>query len=260
MSQKLLVIKKIKKAAAHQHHGGSWKVAYADFTTAMMAFFLLLWLVTMVTPEKRARVAHYFREFSLFEPSGESILEGKQGITGYGDTSPPMEIPKDTQATPRVGKSAFAERLKLLVEEKLADVKDQVIVEVTKEGVKVQIVDKEGTPIFPLGSSQLSPKAKEIMRVLNQAIKDVGNPITIDGHTDALSYSTSKYTNWELSTDRASSARRELEQHGLNPDLIARVAGFAATEPLIKENPNDPRNRRISITILFPMEKVLEGP
>jgi len=251
-----VIIKKVKKVSHEGHHGGSWKVAYADFVTAMMAFFLLLWLITMVAPEKRARVAAYFKYFSLFEKSGTSIIDGGiDMLKEFGDETPRIEIPKHlVETVSKITKADLAEKLRELIEEKLSDVRDQVMVSVKEEGVQIQIVDKEGRPIFPLGSAEPSQEAKNILKVISEAIKDLENKITIDGHTDALSYATQKYTNWELSTDRASAARRELEKNGLNPDSIARVAGYAATRPLIEENPNDPRNRRISITVLFPEE------
>lgn len=248
------IIKRVKRGSHEGHHGGSWKVAYADFVTAMMAFFLLLWLVTMVSPEKRARVAAYFKYFSLFERGGKSILDGGLDMyREYGDETPRLILPKDiVEIQPAINKGELAERLKELVQERLADVKDQVLIDVAYEGVLVQVVDKEGRPIFPLGRAEISDEAKRILKVIAEGLSGLENKITIDGHTDALSYSTNKYTNWELSTDRASAARKELEKNGLNPDRIARVSGYAATRPLIPEAPDDPRNRRISITVLFP--------
>jgi chemotaxis protein MotB len=251
-----VIIKKVKKGSHEGRHGGSWKVAYADFVTAMMAFFLLLWLITMVAPEKRAKVAAYFKYFSLFEKSGTAIIDGgPELMKEFGDETPRITVPqREQEPVTKITKNDLAERVKGLIEEKLSHVRDQVLVSVKEEGVQIQIVDKEGKPIFPLGSSEASQEAKNILKVITDAIKDLDNKITIDGHTDALSYSTQKYTNWELSTDRASAARKEMEKNGLNPDRIARVAGYAATRPLIKEDPNDPRNRRISITVLFPEE------
>ncbi|HEX7519893.1 MAG TPA: OmpA family protein, partial [Candidatus Deferrimicrobium sp.] len=131
-------------------------------------------------------------------------------------------------------------------------VKDQVLVEVFEGGVRIQLVDKDGRLIFPLGSAEPTQAARKIFDVIAGSIKDVPNKIAIEGHTDALTYSSGRYTNWELSTERASAARKELEEHGLDPDRLTRVSGFAATEPLIKGNPNDPRNRRISIILQYP--------
>jgi chemotaxis protein MotB len=143
----------------------------------------------------------------------------------------------------------FKEKLRREIETKLADVKDQVLVETFEGGVRIQMMDKDGSPMFALGSAELTPTARRIIKVITENIRDTENPIAIEGHTDALPYAGNRYTNWELSTDRASSARREMEANGLAQERLVRVAGFAATDPLIKENPYDPRNRRISILV-----------
>jgi chemotaxis protein MotB len=238
--KKTVIIKKIKKELHEGSHGGSWKVAYADFVTAMMAFFLLLWLITMVSPEKRARIAHYFKYFSIFEKSGTSFMEKQSAVFNkVGDT---------------IGMNAeeFKEMIKKAIENKLADIKDQVLVDIFEGGVRIQLVDKEGRPMFELGSSQPTPLAKRILKVITENIKTIPNKVAIEGHTDALAYKSSAYTNWELSTERALTARKEMEKYGLPPERISKVAGYADTIPLIKENPIDPRNRRISILLLFP--------
>lgn len=258
---KAVVIKNVKKKVVAGGHGGSWKVAYADFVTAMMAFFLLLWLITMVSPEKRARVAAYFRHFSIYDKGGISFLEKNSAIlneTG-GEFNIPREYGRGTAGAP-TSPAELAAHLKKEVAAKLGDARDQVLVEVTAEGVRIQLVDKAGNPIFPLGGAEPSETAREMLRVIAENIRGLGNRIVIDGHTDALSYSSNRYTNWELSTERAAAARKELEKNGLNPDRLARVAGFAATEPLIRDNPNDPRNRRISITLLYPRPEEEKPP
>lgn len=256
MKEQKLIIKKIKKVSGEGHHGGSWKVAYADFVTAMMAFFLLMWLITMVSPEKRARIADYFKHFSLFEQSGSSFLEQTSEIMkeSAGES---LQVPQELgkAGVDLMSKEDLREKLKKEIEEKLAALKDQIMVDIFEGGVRIQIVDKEGNSMFERGSANLSPNAKRILGVLAENIKDLNNKVAIEGHTDAISYSSNKYTNWELSTDRASSARKELENNGLSPDRLARVAGYAATEPLVKDNPNDPKNRRISIILLYPSNK-----
>lgn len=271
MKEQAPIIKKVKKVSGGGHHGGSWKVAYADFVTAMMAFFLLLWLITMTSPEKRARLAHYFKYFSVFEKSGSSILEGQPGVTPYPGTPQQEQIREEPRTEeekrgtllsdseprgiPKLQKAELAEKLKFLVQYSLIEVKDQVMIDVVPEGVRIQIVDQEGKPMFAPGSAQLSPEAKKILKVITDALNGLDNKITIDGHTDATGYTSGKYTNWELATARASAARQEMERNGFNPDRIARVSGYAATQPLFPENPSDPRNRRISITVLFPEYK-----
>ncbi len=153
------------------------------------------------------------------------------------------------------GREEFLKQLKKDIETKLSEVKDQVLLEVFEGGVRIQLVDKEGHPMFALGSPDLTSEAKNIIKVIAKNIISQGNNVAIEGHTDALNYSSTRYTNWELSTQRASAARKELEIEGLNPDRLIRVAGYASREPLIKNNPNDPRNRRISIILLYNSSK-----
>ena len=252
--QQSVIIKRVKKKAEEGGHGGSWKVAYADFVTAMMAFFLLMWLITMVAPEKRISVASYFKHFTIFEKSGSSFMEKNAAIVNEtgGEISVPKEFNKGMKK--EVTPEELKEKLRSETEKQLADVKDQVLMEVFEGGVRIQLVDKDGREIFPLGSSEPTPAARKIFKFIAGSIKDVPNKLAIEGHTDALTYSPGRYTNWELSTERASAARKELEAHGLDPDRLTRVSGFAATEPLIKGNPNDPRNRRISIILQYPTE------
>ena len=253
-NDKTVIIKKVKKAGHEGSHGGSWKVAYADFVTAMMAFFLLLWLITMVSPEKRARVATYFKHFSIFEQSGSSFLEKSSEIMNEAGES-------EQKITPEIGgpfamkPEDFKEKIKKAIEDKLADIKDQVIVDIFEGGVRIQLVDKEGKPMFDLGSAEPTPMAKRILQVIGEQIKDLPNQVTVEGHTDALAYKGSHYSNWELSTERALTARKELEKYGLDPKKLSRVAGYADTIPFIKEDPNDPRNRRISIILMFPEQQ-----
>lgn len=269
-SQKNIIIKQVKKNIVGGHHGGSWKVAYADFVTGMMAFFLLMWLISMVAPEKRARVATYYKHFSLFEQSGSSIMSNKTAILSEsgGEVSIPKEYydkgdkaEKEKEKGKGKGKGTdpnavtpqkLQEKLKSEMQAKLKGMEDQILVEVFPGGVRIQLVDKDGQPIFPLGGSVPTEVGKKMLEAVAGSIKEVPNKIAIEGHTDALSYSSNRYTNWELSTERASAARKQLETFGLNPDSLALVAGYAATLPLIKDNPNDPRNRRISIIIQYP--------
>jgi len=255
MEDEQIIIKKHKVISAEGGHGGSsWKVAYADFVTAMMAFFLLLWLITMVSPEKQAQVSQYFEHFSIYEKSGFSFMEGSDvpiQISKFPSqrASATREAPIIDEKTLLSNREQFSKKLEQDVEIKLSDVKDQVMVRIIQDGVKVELIDKDGSLMFPLGSAELSPKAREIIAVISQNIKTTDSKIAIEGHTDALSYATNRYTNWELSTERASAARKELENNGLDPDRIIRVSGHAAMVPLIRENAFDPRNRRISVVL-----------
>ncbi|MBI5575354.1 MAG: OmpA family protein [Deltaproteobacteria bacterium] len=248
-----IIIKTVKKRSRGDGgHGGSWKVAYADFVTAMMAFFLLLWLITMAAPEKRARVATYFKHFSLFEKSGISFMEKNAAI--LKETGGEISVPNDPYGPggkKKVTREQLGDKLRRDTEERLAGVKNHVMVEVFEGGVRIQLVDMAGGQIFDRGSSAPTPVARQIFKVIAESIQEVPNKIFIEGHTDASSYASNRFTNWELSTERASAARKELEANGLDPDRLARVSGYAATEPLIREDPNDPRNRRISIILRF---------
>jgi chemotaxis protein MotB len=271
-----IIIKKVKKNAHGGHHGGSWKVAYADFVTAMMAFFLLLWLITMTAPEKRARVANYFKYFSMFDKGGSSMLEmnktsslaivdndSQDQANGSSATQPPGKEASDNNVTDDDANMTaiankrvedLAQKLKRDIEKKLADVKDQIMVDAFEGGVRIELIDKDGgRSMFPLGSTDLTPEGKKILEVIAQNIQESDCKVALEGHTDARRYSTGNYSNWELSTGRASAARRELERDGMLPNNLLRVAGYAATEPLIKTDPYDPRNRRISIVLFSNM-------
>lgn len=248
---KTIIVKKIKKGHAAAH-GGSWKVAYADFVTAMMAFFLLMWLLAMVSPEKRAAVSEYFRNFSIFEKSGQSFMMGqtqvleKQG--GDIKTIPAKEIGKG--AGGEISAENMKEKLKKAVEEKLRGLKEQVMIDTFEGGVRIQLIDTEGSSMFASGSAQPTDRARQLLKLIAENIKDTPNKIAVEGHTDAAPLKKGQTTNWELSTGRASSARKELESGGIVQDRIARVVGYADQDLLIKDKPEDARNRRISIILL----------
>lgn len=244
-----IIIKKIKKG--HKgHHGGAWKVAYADFVTAMMAFFLLMWLLAMVSPDKRAALSEYFKHFNIFESPGQTFMMEGQMQMLQEPTPDVKAAPQFLERDTGISQEDLKEKLRKAIEEKLRALKDQVIVDVYEGGVRIQIVDMVGKEIFRLGSAEMTPIAREIIKIVSEHTKDLPNRIAVEGHTDASPFVGGKVTNWELSTDRASSARRELERNGIDPERIARVVGYADTELLIKDNPRDPRNRRISIILL----------
>jgi chemotaxis protein MotB len=276
-----------RKKGGEDHGGshGSWKVAYADFVTAMMAFFLLMWLLNMSSQEQRVKLSYYFKYFSLFEKGGTSMLQlsddamqsianietgegGKDGKEASGADTPPGEPIKEAEkeveveeVVVEVKKEDLQERLKKLIEMKLADVKSQVLVDLFEGGVRVQLMDNDGALMFPVGSVSLSPKAKEILKVITENIRGVAGKVAIEGHTDARPYPSQEYTNWELSTERASAARKEMDRDGLDVKRIIRITGYADTEPLIKEDPFDAKNRRISILIYSDIsEKKIKEP
>ncbi len=246
----------IKKRKGDDHglgHSDSWKVAYADFVTAMMAFFLALWLMSMTAPEKRARVAHYFRHFSIFDKGGQTFLDKKANsiLQDKGSSSDKVFAEMYGAASGKTSREAVRNAIKEAIEKKLGDVKDQVILDVFEGGIRIQLVDKKGKPMFKLGSAEPTELAKRILRIIAEKIRSLPNHVVIEGHTDALPYQSEHYTNWDLSTERALAAMRVLKEFGFNPKKLEKLAGFADTSPLIKENPRDPRNRRISILVLF---------
>lgn len=247
-----IIIKKVKKISGGGAHGGSWKVAYADFVTAMMAFFLLLWLLSMVAPEKRIQLSTYFTHFSIFEKSGTSFMEKASEVfseSGESGQKVPQEMLGDTPG--QMSAEQFKDTVKQAIEEKLGDIKDQITVDIFEGGVRIQLVDKEGKPMFDLGSSEPTSLATRIMQVLGEQIKVLPNPVSVEGHTDSVAFRSTTRGNWELSTERALAAKKQLESFGLNSKRLTRVAGYADTVPFIKEDTEDPRNRRISIILLF---------
>jgi chemotaxis protein MotB len=261
MKQDRIIIKKVKKVTGGGHHGGEWKVAYADFITAMMAFFLLMWLIAILSPEKKEHMAQYFKEFSFMQNGGVGFLDSNSGITsgsGPGKVNFTSELVRG--GPNQLTQEELRDKLKKDIETKMANVKDQILVDIFEGGVRIQMIDKEGQPMFPLGSPELTSTARGIIKVITKTIIGLNNEVAIEGHTDALNYSSTRYTNWELSTERASAARKALETQGLNPDRLVRVAGYASKEPLIKDNPSDPRNRRISIILLYKSLKDAKMP
>lgn len=245
----LIIIKKKKKGEGGGHHGGSWKVAYADFVTAMMAFFLLMWLLSTASQNTKEQIAYYFKNFSIFQ---EGSGAAPQTLLSPQNSSPEITVTPTPLASgdPAVEEiDTLQELLEKEIEEKLADVKDQIVISRFQGGVKVDIMDKSNAPMFPSGSTELTASGRRIIGVIAEHLKTKKNLLEIEGHTDAVSYSTKQFSNWELSTSRASSARIELEKHGIDPKRLIRVSGYAATEPIIKANPYDPRNRRISIRL-----------
>ncbi|MBN2653647.1 MAG: OmpA family protein [Nitrospirae bacterium] len=249
---KTIIVKKIKKGGGG-HHGGSWKVAYADFVTAMMAFFLMLWLLAMVSPEKRAALSEYFKNFSLFSESGQSMMSGSteimQNAEGEVKHSPSkFDTPQDINIEAQ--KEKLKEMIRKAIEQKMAALKDQVIIDVVDDGIRIQIVDTEGGWMFAPGSAQPTERANQLIGLVAEYVKETKNKIAVEGHTDASPTKSSGNGNWELSSARASSARKALENNGLTEKRIERVVGYADNQLLFKDKPNDARNRRISIILL----------
>jgi chemotaxis protein MotB len=252
--KKAVIIKKVKKGGHGGHHGGAWKIAYADLVTAMMAFFLLMWLLNNVSEEKKEQLSIYFKEFSVFDGPPPSMTMGAGGEKS-SDTERLVPIMMEgTVGMYAEGKSQeeiLKEAMAKAIEEKLKEYKDELIVDTFDNGVRIQMLYGEGNPFFESASSELTGDARNVLKVIADTVRDMPNQVAVEGHTDAkpLGGPGSRYTNWELSTDRASSARLILQEFGIDPKRMVRVAGYAATQPLIRENPEDPRNRRVSILL-----------
>lgn len=329
--QQSIIIRKKKGGGHGGHHGGAWKVAYADFVTAMMAFFLLMWLLNVTTDAQRRGLADYFAPASIsLSTSGAGGVMGGQTITTNGaqisDKSPPatdeeapspetpqegegVDVGKGDQAAQgkakegdkssggkeKEGEMAAGEQisgdkaagnalevgggvnmndaksvaeamqheeehfkkaesaLKQAIEgsDSLKEFAQQLLVDRTTEGLRIQIVDQDSYSMFPSGSSIPYEKARELLRTIGKVIAVLPNEIAISGHTDSIPFSlTSRRDNWTLSTERANVSRSEIVYAGVDDKRIARVVGMAARDPLVIENPKDPKNRRISIVLL----------
>lgn len=252
MSTPPIIIKKVKKVVGG-HHGGSWKVAYADFLAGMMTFFLLMWLVTIMEPKQKAQIAAYFRKFNIFEKAGISMLmeyykSGK--ITSSKLKTVSQEIP------PVKGE---AEHFKRVVETYLKSLREHILINIEEEkkSLRLEIMELVNKPLFYSGSAELTPETKKILGVLAKELRDMNVTIEVEGHTDAVPSRRGKLGNWELSTARALSAMLELEKNGVQPEKIVSVAGYADNFLLFKDNPFDPRNRRITLVIKFEQPPLL---
>lgn len=262
------IIKKVKKVAAEEHHGGAWKVAYADFVTAMMAFFLLMWLLNATTEDQRKGIADYFNPtvpISQISGGGSDVLNGSTIFAektlakdGSGGAKATQGIADEEKNTVSDENGDAAEKLKSLEEslhDQIAGSEDKglsqhIQTRVTPEGLVIELVDTDGSPLFDVGSTNASSTLHLLLRAVTSSLSLVENDISIVGHTDSLAYSGARdYSNWELSTDRANVARRLMVQQGFPQGMIDEVAGKADTEPLVDDR-YAPQNRRISITIL----------
>jgi chemotaxis protein MotB len=272
-SQRPIIVKRIKKSA-HGHHGGAWKIAYADFVTAMMAFFLLMWLLGSTTKSDLQGIAEYFKtplKVALEGGSGSgdsaSIIKGggtdltrRSGQVKRGDIPPTKKIINLDDAKKTVEKQEKAKledlkgKLDKLIESNpmLKQFKKQILVDITSEGLRIQIVDEKNRPMFTIGSSVMQPYAREILHEIGKVLNDVPNKVSLSGHTDATPYSggESGYSNWELSADRANASRRELISGGMLDEKVIRVVGLSSAVMLDAKDPFNPINRRISIIVL----------
>ncbi len=260
-----IIVKKVTVVAAG-HHGGAWKVAYADFVTAMMAFFLLLWLLGATTEDQRKGLADYFTP-TLVKTKEQSA--GADGVLGGSslvdvDSYPhaagqtgtkTLTVPRDATGGPKEG-AASVKQIERRVAEAIADkerlkrLMRQVRMVDTTTGIRIDLVDDADFSMFSLGTTVLTTDARALLDLIAEAIGPEGGKITVRGHTDALQYrDPARVNNWSLSAGRAETTRQMLIRHGIARNRFRRIEGVADTEPLIANDPSDPRNRRISITL-----------
>ena len=276
-----IIVKRVKKVAGG-HHGGAWKIAFADFATAMMAFFLVMWLMTSATPEQKKAISGYFQDPIGFT---ESASPYAIDLGGTPTPAPERTLNPDISETPEsqpdetgvstdqietLADKMEQERLELLLQElqnkveenpELQRFKDQILFEITQDGLRIQIMDAENRPMFALGSANLQPYFEDILLVMADTIRAVPNKISISGHTDAKPFAgLSDFGNWELSSNRANAARRVLIAGGYPDEQVARVVGYASSALFDREDPFNPVNRRIDIVVLTKKaQRAIEG-
>ncbi len=240
MAAKVQPIIVIKKKGSHGgHHGGAWKVAYADFVTAMMALFIVLWLTSQSDPVKKA-VAGYFND-----PKGLSALLGTT-LSGTGNGA----IPAPEQNLKQLQQLKEKLEQEIQASKELEKLKKQIEITITPEGLRIELLEGKDGTFYQSGSAKLSSNGQELLALLATELKTLPNQLQIEGHTDAAPYSNdANYGNWELSADRANSARRLLQQDGVRTDQVTQVRGYADQLPRVTNNPFDPSNRRISILV-----------
>lgn len=257
------IIVKKKKGGHAAAHGGAWKVAYADLVTAMMAFFLLMWLLSSASSSTKAAISKHFQEGpaywdstegkEMIETYNKGILPGGRGMSpmsgdGEGSQGNDADVLEKEQKAMEETAAAIEKAFK---DDKLLQAfQDQLSMDFTDEGLRIQIQDKAAQVLFDSGSSQLKPYTLSILKEIAQELGKLPNHVVIGGHTDAQQYASQAYTNWELSSERANAARRVLESSGLRSEQVWRTTGYAATLPMEGKDPKDPQNRRISIVVL----------
>ena len=278
-----IIIKKVKKGGGGGHHGGAWKVAYADFVTAMMAFFLLMWLINTTSPEQKRGVADYFAPASVSETtSGAGGILGGTALGSDGSKSagssdvieelaPASRNPNDgnskeggkatsttetdAQAEQKREEAAFASAAQSLRQAlqdmpELAELSKNIIIDETPEGLRIQLVDQEGRSMFNPGATAPNDRAKVLLRAISKVVNQLPNRISIYGHTSATAAGTRSEGDWPLSAGRADASRKVLQGASVDPDRVYQVSGKASSEPLYPDDPTLAGNRRIAIVLL----------
>lgn len=276
-----IIVKRVRKAGAAAH-GGAWKIAFADFATAMMAFFLVMWLMSSATPEQKRAISGYFQDPIGFTesasphaidlggtptPAPERTLNPE--VTDTPD-SQPDELELSTDMVETLADKLERERLELVLQElqnkveenpQLQRFKDQILFEITQDGLRIQIMDDDNRPMFALGSAELQPYFEDILLAMAETIRAIPNKISVSGHTDAKPFVGRGYFgNWELSASRANAARRALIAGGYADEQVARVVGYASSALFDRKDPFNPVNRRIDIIVLTKRaQRAIEG-
>jgi chemotaxis protein MotB len=284
-----IMIKKVKKVVGGGHHGGAWKVAYADFVTAMMAFFLLMWLINTTSPEQKRGIADYFAPASVAETTsgsggilggtslGEDGVKGSGSMatveqmapeappnvreTGQSENSPGVSsldqaseeaLRKELQAREEAAFASAAQSLRQALQDmpELAELSKQIMIDQTPEGLRIQLVDQEGRSMFKEGAAAPNDRARILLRAITRIINQLPNRISISGHTNMSPNGRTAAGDWKLSSDRADMSRQLLQGFGVDPDRVYQVAGKANSDPLYPDDPMLAGNRRISIILL----------
>ncbi len=276
-----IMIKKVKKVIGGGHHGGAWKVAYADFVTAMMAFFLLMWLINTTSPEQKVGIAGYFAPASVSQSTSGAggILGGtslsnddsrsggskdvldrlvpqapQSDVVGSSTSTSSSTYKEDTDRIRRedLSMDTAAQSLRQAMQSmpELSELSKQVLIDKTPEGLRIQLVDQEGRPMFDGGSAKPNPRARVLLKAVTKILNQLPNRVSIAGHTSSEPGNIKTANDWGLSSSRADAARATLEQSGLSRERIYQVAGKASVEPLFPDDPTLPSNRRITITLL----------
>ena len=268
-----IIVKRVKRGG-HAPHGGAWKIAYADFVTAMMAFFLLMWLLGSTTEGDKKGIADYFAspmkvalsggagsgDASHVVKGGGEDLTRSNGQIKRGDVDAPKKAINlaALKAEQRRAEVARLTEIKNTIEQKIAAserlraLSSQIRLDMTRDGLRIQIVDEQNRPMFASGSAVVQPYMRELLQAIGSILTEVPNLLTLEGHTDANAFQGGErgYSNWELSADRANASRRELMAGGLAENRVLRVQGLASSQPFDRADPTSPANRRISIIVM----------
>jgi chemotaxis protein MotB len=263
--EKITIIKKVNKRGGHGgHHGGAWKVAYADFVTAMMALFIVLWIVAN-NVTVRASVADYFRDPGAMHKTSSGVMNGVNSMKPFSDSQPtqpvvPPSQPPQPTGTASPPQQAEVEKLRqegdrlmqmIAAIPDLSKFKDQIEIKITKDGLRIELIEQAEGLFFDIGSARLKSDAMQLLRLIASRIGTFPNDVVIEGHTDSRPYTRAGYNNWDLSTDRANSARRVIEEGGIRERQVTSVNGYADRRLKNPDKPLDYSNRRVTILVAF---------